>query len=79
MIQSLTSTNQSLINQVRATDLQSLNGLEAATSGDLFSDNRYVSTEDREYAAWVEASSVGLQGIGDEVTDDDLAAFRSGL
>ena len=74
LIRSLTETNQSLLNQVRATDLSSLSGLMVATSAPV--NDEYISTDARELAA---LSSSYQTGLGSPVYDDDLETFRSSI
>jgi hypothetical protein len=80
LIQSLTQTNQSLLNQVRSTDVSTLSGLQYAT-GQVNADNDvYISTDDREMAAYREAVAQQHVELGEEVFDDeDLETFRSAL
>lgn len=80
LIRSLTSTNQSLLNQVRARDIAALSGLQNATGvlENNEEDSQYQSTEDREMAAYW--ASVGQNhALGESITDDDLENFRTGL
>lgn len=84
LIDFLSKTNQSLLNQVRAKDLASLSGLQQMTNGESEEDQSYISTDDRELAAYYESMSqahlVGTSvGIGDELTQEDLDTFRNGL
>jgi hypothetical protein len=72
LIRLLTQTNQSLINQVRTTELASLSGLQMSTGQPLgYDDTAYVSTDDREMAAYMESLSNHI-GLGDEITEEDL-------
>lgn len=68
MIEFLTQTNQSLLNQVRAKDIGTLQGLAVATQAPLSED--YVTTEDREMAAYQQAMSHQHE-LGDVVFDDE--------
>ena len=80
LIESLTQTNQSLLNQVRSTDVSTLAGLQHATGQVEVQNEAYVSTDDREMAAYREALSQQHAAVGEELFDDeDLAAFRSAL
>lgn len=71
------------MNQVRAKDLATLSGLNTMT-GEQPEEVQYVSTDDRELAAYYESVSqahllgAGV-GIGDELTQEDLDTFRNGL
>lgn len=80
LIQFLTQTNQSLLNQVRSSEISTLAGLQQATGTPLHVEDhpeQYVSTDSRELAAWFES----MKGVplGEEISDDDLENFRTGL
>lgn len=77
LVKTLIETNQSLLNQVRATDLAALSGLEGITNGEKINYEKYVSTDDRELSAYLD--SISTVGIGDELTQEDLETFRNGL
>lgn len=68
--------NQKLLNQVRTTDIPSLSSLMAVTTTETPFEDRYVSTDERELAAW---KSNNVVSVGDTLFDEDVAAFRSGL
>jgi hypothetical protein len=76
LIEFLTTTNQSLLNQVRSKDLATLSGLEQVYSP--VEDAPYVGTDERELAAYIEALSQ-QHSIGEEILDEDLETFRSAL
>ena len=79
LIKHLTQTNQSLVNQVRAKDVASLTGLQYATNSAPENEDPYLTTEDRELAAW-RASLAQQHEIGDlSFDDDDLSALREAL
>jgi len=78
LIQSLSQTNQSLLNQVRGTDISTLTGLMHATNQMPVDADLYISTDDRELAAYRE-SVAQLHGLGEEISDEDLDTFRSAL
>lgn len=80
LIQFLTQTNQSLLNQVRSKEINTLAGLQQSTGVPSTVEDhsdKYLSTDSRELAAWVES----MQGmpLGEEISDDDLENFRTGL
>jgi hypothetical protein len=69
LIQSLTLTNQSLLNQVRSRDIGTLQGLQIAT-GNIVAEPEYQTVEARELAAYMQAVSHEHE-FGDMVFDDD--------
>lgn len=86
LIQSLTVTNQSLLNQLRAKDVGTLATLQSATEGLSTSSSAsnvdtYESTDARELRAYIESiSGVPTTGVGDTLYDDsDIESFRIGL
>ena len=78
MIRFLTENNQSLLNQVRATDIGALSGLQSAT-GKKQIDEGYLSTDDREMLAYQAGLSNQIQFGDVEFDDDDMVNLRSGL
>lgn len=70
---------------MRAKDIGALSGLQNATGiSDNLENNPYLTTEDRELAAYYEGISqshlIGAtEGIGESITDEDLESFRTGL
>ena len=81
LIELLTSTNQSLLNQARSTELNSLATLNDLTgqSPPSSPSDEYLSTEDREIAAWQASLAQNHQPLGDEIYDADLIEMRSEL
>lgn len=78
MIEFLTTTNQSLLNQVRSKDLATLSGLEQVYSG--LVEDPYLSTEDREMLAWQQAvASQHALGEPTELDEEDIETFRAAL
>lgn len=75
MIEFLTQTNQSLLNQVRATDMGALSGLQIATGASILPEEGYISTDARELAAYYEG--IKHPPLGEEISDEDLENFRS--
>lgn len=79
LIEFLTTTNQSLLNQVRAKDVATLAGLQTYT-GEPEEPEPYMSTEDRELAAAIQAMAANKSAVGEPLYDDaDVEAFRSVL
>jgi hypothetical protein len=79
LIQSLTQSNQALLNQVRATDLMSLSGLNQTTGVvPVAAVDTYMSSDDRDMQAYLESIAQQIS-LGEEVSDEDLEAFRSVL
>lgn len=78
LIEFLSQSNQSLLNQVRTTDVAALSGLMYATGQAQEINDAYISTDDREMAAYVEALAQ-QHSLGEEILDDDLETFRSAL
>lgn len=61
--------------------MASLAGLSHLTGTGMPVDDTYMSTDDREMAAWAEslANASANDGTGDIIYDDDLAQMRSEL
>jgi len=78
LIVSLTETNQSLLNQVRARDIGALSGLQSATLRDIPNDE-YMSTDDRELLAWQQSMAANHELGEVEFDEEDLMYLRSGL
>lgn len=77
MIQLLTQANQSLLNQARSTDINSLQGLMTVT-GQQAPEPEYQTVEEREMAAYREALSHSHE-VGELEFDQELADMRSEL
>jgi hypothetical protein len=80
LIQSLTLTNQSLLNQVRSKDIGTLQGLQMAT-GTLTPEPDYQTVEMREMQAYLQSLSHEHE-LGDTVYDDmdaELAQMKDEL
>jgi hypothetical protein len=77
LIEFLTNTNQSLLNQVRAKDLATLSGLEQVYTPET-ENLPYMGTDERELAAYIQALSQ-QHSIGEEILDEDLEVFRGAL
>ena len=78
LIQSLTLSNQSLLNQVRSKDIGTLAGLMEATGQpavQVVTDDPYMTVEDIEMKAYLDSVRSQI-ALGDEITDEDLAALR---
>jgi hypothetical protein len=76
LIEFLTTTNQSLLNQVRSKDLATLSGLEQVYSGPV--EDAYLSTDDRELIAWQQAVAAQHQ-LGDVLDEEDIETFKAAL
>jgi phenylalanine-4-hydroxylase len=68
------------VNQVRATEISSLAGLNQLTGVQgVTNDDNYISTDDRELAVWQQMLSQ-QRGIGEEIDySDELAEMRNDL
>lgn len=75
MIQLLTDSNQSLLNQARTKDLSTLAGINMMTQPT--SDDSYVSTDQREMAAYYDAMSRMHVEETVEGYDEDMDILRS--
>ena len=75
MIEFLTNTNQSLLNQVRAKDLATLSGLEQMRSPE--PTDAYISTDAREMQAYYD--SLTNPPVGESFSDEDLENLRNAL
>lgn len=65
---------------MRATDIGALSGLQNATGISDYTEDKYQSVDDRELAAYYEGiQGVPIQGFGEELTQEELETFRSGL
>lgn len=69
---------------MRATDIGALSGLQNATGISDYTEDKYQTVDDREMAAYYEgvheSHKLGIQtGIGEELTQEELDTFRSGL
>lgn len=66
---------------MRAKDLGALSGLQNATGISEYSEDKYMTVEDREMAAYYEGTSQSHQivPLGEEITQEELDTFRSGL
>jgi hypothetical protein len=75
-------TNQSLVNQVRATDLSTLAGANQIIMGGETPDDAYYgkSVEQNEMEAYLRTLAGGI-GIGEDTVtdDDDMDALRSAM
>ena len=69
----LTQSNQSLLNQARTNEIGSLVGLNQLTGVEPVVESEYISTTDREMAAW--SARLG-HGVGDEIYEEDLELMR---
>lgn len=78
LIEFLTTTNQSLLNQVRSKDIGTLYGLQGSTGVSELED-QYTTTEDRELAAWSEAVSHQHETGEILYDDEDITNFRAAL
>lgn len=80
LIRLLTDSNQSLVNQVRTTEIASLAGLNQMTGvAGVANDDSYISTDDREMLVWQQMLSQ-QRGIGEEIDySDELAEMRNDL
>ena len=77
MIEFLTKTNQTLLDQVRAKDLATLAGLEQIHNN-VEDTEQYITTDMREMQAYY-ASMMMASGDDDMIDPEDVAALRSGL
>jgi len=77
LIQLLTASNQSLLNQARTSEVASLAGLNNLTGVETTPETEYMSTEDREMAVWIQQQQV--HGIGEGIYEEDFEAMRSDL
>jgi hypothetical protein len=78
LIRYLTEANQSLLNQARTKDISTLAGLDMMT-GQQQSEEQYLSTDDREMAAYY-ASLANNTQLGEvQYDEEDMANLRSGL
>ena len=77
LIQHLSQTNQSLLNQVRAKDIGTLQGLTVATSAPV--SEEYMTTDDREMNAYREALASNYE-FGEVLYDEqDVAELKAVL
>jgi pyruvate-formate lyase len=80
LIQLLTDSNQSLINQARTTELASLAGLNQMTGTGIAEDDSYISTDAREMAVWRQMVANQAPEYGEEINyTDELAEMRGDL
>jgi hypothetical protein len=77
LIQHLTEANQSLLNQARANDISALAGLNTMT--EQRPEEAYISTEDREMAAYYASLASNTQLGEVEYDESDMNMLRSGL
>lgn len=77
LIEFLTTTNQSLLNQVRAKDVSTLAGLNTLT-GEQQPEQEYISTDDRELEVYRQYLAQ-MHEVGEVLDDDEIEAFRSAL
>jgi hypothetical protein len=77
LIKYLTEANQSLLNQARAQDISALAGLNTMTEQQ--PDEAYISTEDREMAAYYASLASNTQLGEVEFDEEDMATLRAGL
>lgn len=76
LIKTLSEQNQSLLNQVRTTDISTLAGLNSMT-GQQTVEEAYISTDDREMLAWIDSQGHSHE-VGEPVYDEDaMEALRA--
>jgi hypothetical protein len=76
LIQLLTESNQSLLNQARTKDLSTLAGINQLVTPQ--ADDAYVSTDTREMAAYYEAMSrAHMEPEFDAQMEEDMEILRS--
>jgi hypothetical protein len=78
LIRLLTDSNQSLLNQARTNDLNTLATINAMTVAQPIDEEAYMSTEAREMAAWYNSQGLSeIPAVDVEGYEEDMDILRS--